>query len=40
MRADVELHGLLPGTVVWVGARAVSADGPSAWLLPVGALVA
>jgi hypothetical protein len=39
LRADVELHGLLPGTVAWVRARAVTADGPSAWLAPVRVLV-
>ncbi len=39
MRADVELHGLLPGTVAWVRARAVTADEPSEWLAPVSTLV-
>lgn len=39
VRADAELLGLSPGTVVSVRARAVTADGPSDWLAPVSTLV-
>jgi hypothetical protein len=39
MRADAELHGLVPGTLMWVRARALTADGPSDWLAPVSAIV-
>jgi hypothetical protein len=35
VRADVDLDGLDPGTLVWVRARSVSAKGPSNWLTPV-----
>jgi hypothetical protein len=40
MRADVELAGLEPGTLVRVRARSVTAGGPSDWLGPVSFRVA
>jgi hypothetical protein len=39
MRADVELSGFEPGSMISVRARAVMADGPSDWLGPARFLV-